>query len=95
MNSLIKSQRFVIDIEPNIALARAECFEKYRKRSVSEVVKTERAVRAIYLRDLLDGLTEFLKACLPFGRSAAQDLSDSADLQPSISAAPSHRVRGR
>jgi hypothetical protein len=69
MNPRLKPQRIVVDIEPNIALARAECLEKYREPSAPDVTKEERTARAMYLRDLLAGFTQFLLSGLPHARS--------------------------
>jgi len=69
MSSSIKPQHIVIDIEPNIALARAECLEKYREPSTPDVTKEEKAARAMYLRDILGGFTQFLLSGFPLARS--------------------------
>ena len=86
MNSRIKPQWIVADIEPNIALARAECLEKYREPSAPDVTKEERAAGAMYLRDLLGGFTQFMLSGLPLARSVRNRL------QPPVPAAHSDRV---
>jgi hypothetical protein len=68
MNS-INSHWSVVDIEPSIALARAECFEKYRARPMEkprafDVMKDARAVRSAYQRGLMRQFMSFLVSSL-------------------------------
>jgi hypothetical protein len=68
MNS-INPHWIVVDIEPSIALARAECLQKYRahpaeKPRVFDVMKDARAARAMYQRDLMRQFMSFLMSSL-------------------------------
>ena len=69
MNHRIKPQQIVVDIEPNIALARAECFEKYRtlpvhKPPAVDLISEARTARAMYQAELMRRLVSFLLASL-------------------------------
>jgi hypothetical protein len=83
----------VVDIEPSIALARAECLEKFRKRPAQkplafDVMKDARAARSMYQRDLLRQFMTFLASCVSLARSPRHHgLNYPADLQPSASLA--------
>ena len=74
MNSHVKSCLIVVDIEPSIALARAECFEKYRectaqKPQAFDMMKDARKARSMHQRDLLVQFIRFLGSRLPLARS--------------------------
>ena len=90
MNS-IKSHWIVVDIEPSIALARAECLQKYRAHPAQNlpafhVTKEAHVAGSVYQRDLLRQFTQFLVSCLPFARAPRyRGLNYRADLQPSAS----------
>jgi hypothetical protein len=63
------SHWIVVDIDPSIALARAECLQKYRARPVEkprafDVMKDARAVRATYQRGLMRQFMSFLVSSL-------------------------------
>ena len=71
MNSHIKPHWFIGDIEPSIALARAECFEKYRtlpvhveKPRVVDLMAEARTARALYQNELMRRFAGFLLASL-------------------------------
>jgi hypothetical protein len=69
MNSHIKTQWFIADIEPSIALARAECFEKYRtlplhKPRAVDLIGEARTARAVYQRELMRRFANLLLASL-------------------------------
>jgi hypothetical protein len=69
MNSHIGSRWFIEDIDPSIALARAECFEKYRTHRAPEppavnVMTDARTARAVYQRELMRRFAGFLLASL-------------------------------
>ena len=91
MNSHINPHWIVVDIEPSIALARAECLETFRKHDAQKpsaryVMKEARMARSMYQRDLFRQFVKFLVSRLarsprPYG------LSDPSDLQPSASLA--------
>jgi hypothetical protein len=93
MNS-INPHWIVVDIEPSIALARAECLQKYRahpteKPRAFDVMKDARVARATYQRDLMRQFVRFLVSWLRFMRSPRHDqLNYPADLQPSATAYP-------
>ena len=81
----------IVDIEPGIALARAECFEKYRERPVqqpriSAMIKKACLALSAYPRDSLRQFTGFLGSRLTPARSSRSDLTFPADLQLSPSA---------
>jgi hypothetical protein len=90
MNSRINPHWIVVDIEPSIALARAECLDTFRKLPAQKprtfgVMKDARTARAIYQRELLRQFTNYV---MSFARSTRHpDLNYPADLQPSLSAA--------
>ena len=96
MNSHINPHWIVVDIEPSIALARAECLDTLRKLpaqkpSSFDVMRKARMVRSMYQRDLLRQFVKFLTSCVASARSARQRHPDyPSDLQPSLSA-PSPR----
>ena len=83
----------VVDMDPSIALARAECLEKFRKHPAQkpcafDVMKEARAARAMYQRDLLRQFMTFLASCLSSALSPRHHgLNSPADLQPSASLA--------
>ena len=87
----INSHWIVVDIEPSIALARAECLQKYRalpvpKAPAPDVMKDARVARAMYQRDLLRQFMTFLVSGLRFARAPRPDgLNYATDLQPSVS----------
>jgi len=91
MNSHINPHWIVVDIEPSIALARAQCLEMLReqpayKPRVRNLMKDARIARSMYQRELLQQFVKFLVSRLarsprPYG------LSDPTDLQPSASLA--------
>jgi hypothetical protein len=88
MNS-INSHWSVVDIEPSIALARAECLEKYRahpmeKPRAFDAMKDARAARGMYQRDLMRQFMNFLVSSL--------SLKFPAKLQTSASAAQSRQT---
>jgi hypothetical protein len=91
MNSHINPHWIVADIEPSIALARAQCLQTYRtlpgqKEPDSDELHDVRGVHAMYLRDLLGGFSKFLLSWLQSPPSPRHDaLSYTADLQPSAS----------
>ena len=91
MNPRINPHRIVVDIEPSIALARAQCLQTYRtlparKEPASDELHDVRAAHTMYLRDLLGGFAKFLLSWLQSGPSPRHDaLSYTADLQPSAS----------
>ena len=79
-------------IRPSIALARAECLEKFRKYPAVKprtfgAMKDARMARSMYQRDLLRQFMKFVVSCLPFARSRYPGLHYPADLQPSASTA--------
>ena len=83
MNS-INPHWIVVDIEPSIALARAECLQKYRAHRAEKprafgVMKGARAAHAL-MRQFMNSLVSSLSLKLP------------ANLQTSASAARSRRV---
>jgi hypothetical protein len=91
MNS-INSHWIVVDIEPSIALARAECLQKYSAQvqnpRTPNMPKEEGVARSTYRRNLLRQFTKFLVSCLPFARAPRyRGLNYPADLQPSASTA--------
>ena len=92
MNSHINPHWIVVDIEPSIALARAECLEKFRthpaqKPPARDLMKEARLARSMYQRDLLRQFVKFLTSCVASARSARQRHPDyPSDLQPSLSA---------
>lgn len=90
---MINPHWILVDIEPSIALARAECFEKFRKHPAQtpiafDVMKDARAARSMYQRDLLRQFTKFLASCLPRPRAPRHSVFNyPAHLQPSASLA--------
>ena len=73
----------VVDMEPSIALARAECLEKFRnhpaqKPRAFDLMKDARAARSMYQRDLLRQFMTFLASCLSIERNGFA----FADLMP-------------
>ena len=90
MNSRINPHWIVADIEPSIALARAQCLETFRKLPAQEprapdAMTDARVARSMFQRDLLRQFTRFLVSSLPLARSPRDPYP--ADLQPSASAA--------
>jgi hypothetical protein len=88
MNS-INPHWIVVDIEPSIALARAECLQKYRahpaeKPCAFDAMKDARVARATYQRDLMRQFMSFLVSSL--------SLKLPAKLQTSASAAQSRQA---
>ncbi|MEA2875073.1 MAG: hypothetical protein QOF14_269 [Hyphomicrobiales bacterium] len=68
MNS-INPHWIVVDIEPSIALARAECLQKYRahpaeKPRAFDVMKDARVARSAYQRGLMRQFMSFLVSSL-------------------------------
>src|SRR2546423_14376080 len=92
MNSHINPHWIVVDIEPSIALARAECLEMYRKHPAQKprarnLMKDARMARSMYQRELLRQFMKFLASGVTFARSARdRGLDYPSDLQPSLSA---------
>ena len=91
MNSHINSRQIIFDIEPDIALARAECLEDHRERPAQkprafDLMKDARRARSMYQRDLLLQFIKFLASRLPFARSPRHGAL-SYPLQPSASVA--------
>ena len=93
MNSHINPHWIVVDIEPSIALARAQCFEMLReqpayKPRVRNLMKDARIARSMYQRELLRQFVKFLVSRLRFARaSRSYGVSYPSDLQPSASLA--------
>ena len=90
---MINPHWILVDIEPSIALARAECLDKLRKSPAQkpvafDVMKEARAARAMYQRDLLRRFVKFLASCLRLARAPRyHGLNYPTDLQPSMSVA--------
>jgi hypothetical protein len=90
MNSHINPHWIVVDLEPSIALVRAECLDTFRRLPAQkpysfDVMREARMARSMYQRELLRQFTKFL---VSFVRSARhRGLNYPADLQPSVSAA--------
>jgi hypothetical protein len=88
MNSHINPHWIVVDVEPSIALARAECLDTFRRLPAQKsysLMREARMARSMYQRELLRQFTKFL---VSFVRSARhRGLNYTADLQPSMSAA--------
>ena len=90
MNSRINPHWIVVDIEPSIALARAECLDTFRKLPATnphayDAMSDAPTARSMYQHDLLRQLVNYLVA---FARSARHPgLNYPADLQPSASLA--------
>jgi hypothetical protein len=89
MNSHLNPHWIVVDIEPSIALARAECLEMYRKHPAQpaparNLMKEARLARSMYQRDLLRQFVKFLASCVASVRSRSLDYR--SELQPSLSA---------
>jgi len=79
MNS-INPHWIVVDIEPSIALARAECLQKYRAHPVEkprafDVMKDARVARAAYPRGLMRQFMSFLVSSLSLKFPAIQQTS--------------------
>ena len=92
MNSHLNPHWIVVDIEPSIALARAECLEKYRKQpaqqpSARNLMNEARLARSMYQRDLLRQFVKFLASCVASARAVRyRGLDYRSELQPSLSA---------
>ena len=86
MNSHINPHWIVVDVEPSIALARAECLDTFRKLPApkpysSDLMREARMARSMYQRELLRRLVSFVRSACRRG------LNHPADPQPSVSAA--------
>jgi len=92
MNSHVNPHWIVVDIEPSIALERAECLQKYRalpaqKPAARNLMNEARMARSMYQRDLLLQFVKFLTSWVASARSARhRGMGYPSDLQPSISA---------
>ncbi len=72
---MINPHWIVVDIEPSIALARAQTLETFRKLPAQkphafDVMKDARIARSMYQRDLLQQFGRFLAASLRFARAS-------------------------
>jgi hypothetical protein len=91
MNFHQKFRPIVLDIEPSIAIANAECREKHREQSAqvrvtADALKGARVARSMYQRDLLRQFMTFLASHLSFARAPRRrrDIK-KIELQPSPS----------
>jgi hypothetical protein len=89
MNYHQKFRPIVLDIEPSIAIANAECLEKHREQSAQvratvDALKEARVARSMYQRDLLRQFTTFLASHVSFARARHTDINET-HLQPSPS----------
>jgi hypothetical protein len=91
MNSHLNPHWIVVDIEPSIALARAECLEMYRKHPAQpaparNLMKEARLARSMYQRDLVRQFVKFLASFVASARSVrSRGLDYRSELQPSLS----------
>ena len=85
MNS-VNPHWIVVDIEPSIALARAECLQKYRARPVEkprafDLMKDARVARATYQRGLMRQFMSFLVSSLSLKFPANLQTSEAQSRQ--------------
>jgi hypothetical protein len=91
MNYHQKFRPIVLDSEPSIAIANAECLEKHREQSAqvrvtADALKKEaRVARSMYQRDLLRQFMTFLASHLSFARAPRHRDIKNIQLQPSPS----------
>jgi hypothetical protein len=90
MNYHQKFRPIVLDIEPSIAIANAECLEKHREQSAQvratvDALKEARVARSMYQRDLLRQFMTFLASHLSFARAPRHRDIKNIQLQPSPS----------